>query len=214
MGARSLPRLFAVAGALGAAALAVYCTPPAFNSSIQTLGQFNLCLRRLTDTCAAQGADGGCQTLATNGGQVSLGVDSKTGRFYWSRAGLTPISGTRVGDRFQVSTTEPDIATVCGCAANVTETILGELSVSRVSGVGCSPAIDAGCGEVAAAPVFFDGGLPGRDWLEGADPDAGSGVTYGSFTATVEDQVSASKASAKCTCSLPCQVQYEVLGTQ
>ncbi len=215
MAKSTLPRLLAVAGLATLALAVARCSPPVFAPTVHTLGQYKLCLRRLSDACVAGGPDGGCQTLATNTLTVSLG-DDPDGGFLWSRAGLAPIGGRRVGSRFELSTSEAKVATICGCEADVTETIRGELAAERADPLDCAGTadLDAGCGDVPAPAEFFDGGLPGAGWLEGGEVDGGAtSATYGSFRAVVVDDARAADARQSCPC-LPCRVVYEALGTE
>jgi hypothetical protein len=209
----------AVSLALLAATTVVRCSKPAFGPEVHAWGRYQLCLRRLADTCRTRGADAGCRTLAVDDSQApNLGVQLDAGTFLWTREALPALEGRQQGPRFEVVSLSPNGSVVCGC--DVRETIRGELLREALPAAACAvaPGDPDSCGPSdpdAGAPFsrLFDGGPPGEDWLGGATEPLDPAVAFPGLRAWVVDEVtpSAEAPDGGCAC-VPCRVEYEAEG--
>ncbi len=189
------------------------CSTGAIESTATSYGTFDLCVRRLSDSCVTDG--GTCRTDEARLRQTSLAI-RPDGTLLWSRDGLAPLTGRQVGARFEIRGETASLEGLCGCTARVTEVIRGELLEAPADTLLCTPSTDAGtttsCGADAGRPaLYFDGPLPSDDWLD-ASPDAGprSDVPYAGVRALVTNEVTPANGEP-CDC-VPCALALEVGG--
>lgn len=195
---------------MAAAYVASWCSTPALDPSAHAWGTFAACARRLSDECPAA-VDGGCRTLAAVERTLTLGARSD-GTFLWSREGLPAVEGRQGGARFEAQAALGNVATSCGCFADVTETIRGELLSVRAP-VTCVDADGGGCGlDAGRSSVYFEDGVPDETWMSGLDGGVDTTVSYDSFRAIVVDEAVA-RPGESCAC-LPCKVVVEIAGAK
>ncbi len=216
-------RLLALTVAASLTALGLWrCSqyPP----NIQIWGAYSTNLELLGDTCAV--ADGNGCFLSSDGGAYPLGLTSMTlgvynnGRTAVMYRGQDPqLDGQQAGDRFEFVISDAG-ATLCGCAASITETFWGQYFPQAVSsaadggpgdgGVAGSqagltvPSIPGGCGT--------DPELMAGDWVTGSDAVTNLGAEYASFEGIAVDDIRPVGDASACTCTLPCKVTYLVTG--
>jgi hypothetical protein len=194
-------------GALLSAALTAACSTP-FDASVQSLGRFSGCLRRLGDMCAA--ADGTCRSSATGALSVTLGRRDG-GTFLWAPdVGGTTLTGRIVGRRFELVTSLDGVDLPCGCRGDVREVIRGELLVDTAAPECAAETSSAGCGNDTRVSTFFADGAPSVGWLDGADADPPSNVT--GLRAWVTDTATPS-AEGGCSCAA-CETTFEAVAGQ
>lgn len=104
---------------------------------VHVFGRYGACLERVSDSCVSD--DGQCRTQPTAKQALLIGARRGTSEFLIAREGLPPLVGTLDGTRFRTESTVrlPD---VCGCEAEVVETIEGDLLPVPVGEVACSGA--------------------------------------------------------------------------
>ncbi len=186
------------------------CTSSVIDPAAHVWGTYTACHRRLSDGCGSE--DGGCRTEASVTRSVTLGR-MPDGGFLWTRDGLAPASGRQVGRRFELRFVERGVSTLCGCQADVEETIRGELEDVAGSETICEGGGDGGCGALGRGSRWYPSGLPSDDWLESSDAGpVERDRTYGAFRAVVTD-VAVAPEGANCPC-LPCRVVFEVAGAR
>lgn len=168
-------------------------------------GQYEACVQRISDTCVD--ADGSCRSKAANMHLYLVGVRRGTSEFLIAREGLDPIAGVLEGTRFRAETTV-ELPDICGCPAQVTEIIEGELLPAPIGAIACEPN-DVDGGTCSAQPPDVDGG----DGDGGGAVDAGEvdfERRYAAIRGTVTNEVRAIGGQA-CAC-LPCRAEFEFLG--
>jgi hypothetical protein len=193
------------------AALAA-CTSSVLDPSAHVWGTYAACHRRLSDDCPGE-ADGGCRTVPMRPRGVTLGL-LPDGGFLWSReGGLPALEGAQAGTRFELRASMPGVVTLCGCAADVEETIRGELVEAAEARGPCEEPDGGGCGPDAGREgLWWQEALPDEGWLAAADAGADTTRAYRSFRAVVTDVATAADGGS-CPC-LPCRVTYEVAGSR
>jgi hypothetical protein len=193
-------------------ALVAACTSSVLDPGAHVWGSYNACLRRLSDECPGE-ADGGCRTEPVRARNVTLGR-SADGGFLWSReGGLAAVEGVQAGTHFELRATTRGVATLCGCSADVEETIRGELVEAAESAGACEDVDGGGCGvDGGRSSLWWREALPGDDWLAQADAGVDDTRAYRSFRAVVTDVATAADAG-ECSC-LPCRVSFEVFGSR
>jgi hypothetical protein len=193
-------------------ALGVACTSSVLDPAAHVWGTYTACQRRLADDCPGA-ADGGCRTEAMRARSVTLG-HLPDGGFLWSReGGLLPLEGVQAGARFELRATVPGVATLCGCVADVEETIRGELVEAAEARGACEEPDGGGCGpDGGRSSAWWGDTMPGEGWIEEADGGVDVTRSYRAFRAVVTDVATAADAGS-CDC-LPCRVSFEVSGSR
>lgn len=188
------------------------CSSNVLDPAAHVWGSYTACHRRLSDECPG-GADAGCRTETMRARAVTLGR-MPDGGFLWSREGALPaLEGAQAGTRFELRTTTRGVVTLCGCTADVEETIRGELLEVAESVGACEEPDGGGCGvDGGREPLWWRGELPDEGWLAGTDAGVDDTRAYRSFRAVVTDVATAADAGT-CDC-LPCRVSFEVAGSR
>ena len=177
----------------------------------RSLGTFQACLHRLTDSCAT--SETSCRSRVSETLTIEL-MEEADGVLRWSTAGRVVLEGRRVGLRFELSSIAPVPAQVCGCEVLVTETVRGELVPAREVTPVCSfPDEEGTCGPEAsvASSRLWPVPLPGDDWLAGGADDSLSATSFGSIHAVVDEQLAFPEAGCACE---GCSASFELSGVQ
>lgn len=188
-------------------------------NDVHVFGQYQTCLRRVSDTCGD--ADAGCHTQPASTHPMLVGVRRGTSEFLVAREGLEPVAGVLEGTLFRVETTE-QLPDVCGCPAEVVEVIEGELLALPMGEISCgalvrdggtcgAPAPDAGESEPPDAGEP-DAGEPDAGEPDAGEPDAGLDFEqrYPAIRGRVTNEVRAT-GEGDCPC-LPCRTEFELVG--
>lgn len=171
---------------------------------VHVFGQFQACIQRISDTCVDP--DGTCRSEAAGNHVFLVGVRRGTSEFLIAREGLAPVAGVLEGTKFRAETTV-ELPDVCGCPAEVTEIIEGELLAAPIGAISCEPKdIEGGSCSLqpsGAGDVDDDG-----DQADGGEVSFER--RYPAIQGTVTNEVRAIGGQT-CDC-LPCRAEFDFVG--
>lgn len=164
-------------------------------------GQYQTCIQRAFDTCVD--ANERCRSVPAGTHVFLVGVRRSDGEFLVAREGLDPVAGVLEGTRFRAETTV-ELPDVCGCPAQVTEIIEGELLAVPLPPMACTPV----AGDVCASEPPSTSGVDEGDAVTEDEMDFER--RYSAIRGRIINEVRAI-GEQDCTC-LPCRAEFDFTG--
>lgn len=183
-------------------------SPLSLPEDAHVFGQYQTCLKRVSDTCVE--ADAGCRSLPASTQPLMLGVRRGTTEFLLAREHTEPVSGELEGTSFRVESVV-ELADVCGCPAEVVEIIEGTLLPVPIGEIACQGLqVDGG----TCRTQSVDAGEPHDESVDAGEADAGVELDfskrYPAIRGRVINEVRA-RGDGQCPC-LPCRAEFELVG--